>query len=126
VKHETARVLSIDDEPRFLDLLGGILCAADHLELVGEAGSGELGLELVEALHPDMVTLDVRMPGIGGIEAARLIRQTRPSAIVVLISATHPDELPAESRAVADAVLWKSELEPRLLDEIWMHRRHRP
>jgi two-component system, NarL family, nitrate/nitrite response regulator NarL len=120
----TARVLSVDDEPRFLDLLGGVVRATNHLELVGEAGSGELGVELAQALDPDIVMLDVRMPGLDGIEAAKKIKLARPSALVVLISTTHPSELSAESRGVADAVLWKSDLEPQMLDELWMHSRN--
>jgi DNA-binding NarL/FixJ family response regulator len=122
--YPTARVLSVDDEPRFLDLLGGVVRATDHLELVGEACSGELGVELAQALHPDIVMLDVRMPGLDGIEAAKKIKLSRPSALVVLISTTHPNELSAESRGVADAVVWKSELEPQMLDEIWMRSQH--
>jgi DNA-binding NarL/FixJ family response regulator len=115
-------VLSVDDQPSFLELLGEVLAATDHLEAMGQADSGELGVVLARALEPDMVMLDVRMPGLGGIEAARLIKADRPSVVIVLVSTTHPDELPPESGAVSDAVLWKNELEPRALDDIWLHR----
>ena len=71
-----------------------------------------------------MVLMDVRMPGIGGIAAARQINAYRPSTLMVLISTAHPDELRLEANDVcADAVIWKSELDPRLLDEIWLRHR---
>jgi hypothetical protein len=64
------------------------------------------------------------MPGLGCIEAARRIKDARPTVVVVLVSTTRPDELPPEGREIADEVLWKSDLAPRMLDEIWL--RHQP
>jgi CheY-like chemotaxis protein len=64
--------------------------------------------------------MDVRMPGLGGIEAARRIKMSNPATVIVLVSSTHPDELqPSLDRDLADAVLWKRELQPKRLDEIW-------
>ena len=123
MRQPIARVLAVDDQASFLKLLGRVLRATDHLEEVGEADSGQLGVELARALEPDMVMLDVRMPGLNGIEAARQIKEARPSVLVVLVSTTHPDELPPEGQALADAVLWKNELEPERLDEIWLSHR---
>jgi CheY-like chemotaxis protein len=68
--------------------------------------------------------MDVLMPGIGGIEAAEQIKAARPSTVIVLVSSTHPDDLPLQAAdRYADAVIWKSLLEPRLLDEIWLRQR---
>jgi two-component system, NarL family, invasion response regulator UvrY len=120
-----ARVLAVDDQHSFLAVLRDLLRRTDRLEWVGEADSGEMAIELAEQLKPDIVLLDVRMPGLGGIEAARRIKARYPSTLVVLISTVHPDELPLDlAYGGTDAVIWKSELEPRLLDEIWL--RHRP
>jgi len=116
-----ARVLAVDDQSAFLAVLRHVVGATGHLQIAGEALCGELAVEAARDLHPDMVLMDVRMPGIGGIRAAELIKSGRPATVVVLISTTHPDELPQHAvRGVADAVMWKSELEPRLLDEIWL------
>jgi DNA-binding NarL/FixJ family response regulator len=116
-----ARVLAVDDQSAFLVLLRQVVGATRHLQIVGEALCGELAVEAARDLHPDMVLMDVRMPGIGGVGAAELIKSGRPSTVVVLISTMHPDELPEHAvRGVADAVMWKSELEPSLLDEIWL------
>jgi hypothetical protein len=62
---------------------------------------------------------------MNGVEVAERVKEMRPSTLVVLISSTHPTELPHECHTVADAVLWKSELEPRILDEIWLRHKHR-
>lgn len=120
-----ARVLAVDDQLSFLAVLRDVLRRTDRLEWVGEAESGEMAVELAERLEPDVVLLDVRMPGLGGIEAARRIKARQPLTLVLLISTVHPDELPLEVRdgGIA-AVIWKSDLEPKLLDEIWL--RHHP
>ena len=119
-----ARVLAADDQPSFLGVLRDVLRRTERLELVGEADSGETAIELTRRLEPDVVLLDVRMPGLGGIEAARRIKSRYPSMLVILISTVHPDELPLEPReGVADAVIWKSELELKLLDETWLRHR---
>jgi DNA-binding NarL/FixJ family response regulator len=119
-----ARVLAADDSSTFLALLRDVIGATCHLEVVGDADCGESAVERSRELQPEMVLIDVRMPGIGGIEAAKRIKATDPSAVVVLISAAHPDELPREAHeGVADAIIWKSELDPELLDEVWLRYR---
>jgi DNA-binding NarL/FixJ family response regulator len=124
VKPLRARVLAVDDSGSFLALLHDVIGATRHLEVVGDADCGERAVERSRELQPEMVLIDVRMPGIGGIEAAKRIKATHPSALVVLISAAHPDELPREAReGVADAIIWKSELGPELLDEVWLRYR---
>ena len=91
-----ARVLAVDDQTQFLAVLRDLVCATRELEPVAEAHSGERAIEAVRETEPDMVLMDVWMPGIGGIAAAREIKAGRPSTLVVLISTTHPDELPLQ------------------------------
>lgn len=120
-----ARVLAADDQLAFLGVLRDVLRRTKRLELVAEADSGETAIELAQRLEPDVVLLDVRMPGLGGIETARRIKTCSPTTLVILISTVHPDELPLElCESGADAVIWKSTLEPKLLDGIWL--RYRP
>jgi DNA-binding NarL/FixJ family response regulator len=121
------RVLTVDDQPAFLAVVRELLAATDGLEAVAEAESGERAVELVQEIEPDMVLLDVWMPGINGVWAARQIKALRPSTIVVIVSITQPDELPAlvEYDVRADAVLWKRDLRPRLLDDIWSRTQRR-
>lgn len=118
-----ARVLAVDDRSPFREVLCRLVDAADGLELVGAADSGETAVSLVGQLRPDMVLMDVAMPGLGGIEACRTIKRTRPETVVVLVSATHPSELPLEVElSRADAVIWKPTLRPALLQELWTSR----
>jgi len=111
----------VDDHRAFLAAMRALLEASNVLEAVAEATSGEEAVELAQQAEPDMVLMDVLLPGIDGIEAARAIKARRPSTVVVLTSTMRPEELPVEAHdGVADAVIWKSDLEPRLLDDIWL------
>jgi DNA-binding NarL/FixJ family response regulator len=115
-------VLAVDDHACFRSVLRDVVGATSDLVVVGEADSGEAAVDLVDDLAPDLVLMDVRMPGMGGIAATRKIKERNPSTVVVLVSSTHPDLLRSE-QGLADEVLWKTQLRPKVLDEIW--RRHR-
>jgi two-component system, NarL family, invasion response regulator UvrY len=116
----SARVLAADDHQAFVAVIRQVVHAAEGLQLVGVASSGEEAVTIARELDPDMVLMDVTMDGIGGVVAAREIKARSPATLLVLISATHPDELSREAAASgADEVVWKSELRPGLLEEIW-------
>ena len=117
-----ACVIAVDDQPAFRVVLRHVVDATGELIVVGEADCGESAVELVLDREPDMVLMDVRMPGIGGIEAARRIKELRPSTIVVLVSTTHPETLQPGAASLADEVIWKNDLRPKILEDIW--RRH--
>ena len=123
-RRRRGRVLAVDDHALFLAVLREVIGATAELEEVGVARSGEGAIEAARELEPDMVLMDVWMPGLGGIAAARQIKACRPSTLMVLISTARPDEVPLEAEDVfADAVICKSELDPRLLDDIWLRYR---
>ena len=118
------RVLAVDDHALFLAALRDVVGATAELEVVGVAQSGEEAVQAAGELKPDMVLMDVRMPGLGGIAAARQIKACRPSTLMILISTTRPDELPLDAHGTfADAVICKTELDPRLLDDMWLRYR---
>jgi DNA-binding NarL/FixJ family response regulator len=97
-RQDVIRILIVDDHPITRDGLRSALGMYDEVEVVGEAGNGEEGVRAVADLEPDVVFMDVRMPGIGGIEATRRIRETRPDTKVILFTVD-------ESRAsIADAM----------------------
>ena len=119
------RVLAADDDAGFGAVVVQLIDAVPGLACLGVVGSGEAAVEKARELEPDLVLMDVVMPGIGGIGAARMIKDARSATVVVLISTTHPDDLPREaSECRADEIVWKAELRPALLEEIW--RRHQP
>jgi DNA-binding NarL/FixJ family response regulator len=107
-----------------LAVLSDVVRATQQLRVAGTAQCGERAVELARMLGPDMALIDVRMPGMGGTEAAKEIKASPLPTLVVLVSTSHPDELPAATRTSADALIWKSELQPMLLDEIWLRRGH--
>jgi DNA-binding NarL/FixJ family response regulator len=116
-------VVVADDQAGFRALIRRLLASTSCLELIGEADSGEAALELVRDLGPDIVLLDVRMPGRGGIESTRGIKAMRPETVVIIVSTTRPDHLSREAETCgADEVLWKADLRAPLLENIW--RRH--
>jgi DNA-binding NarL/FixJ family response regulator len=113
-------VLTVDDQDVFRRVAHDVIVATPGFQSVGEVGSGEEALEAVERLRPDLVLLDVRMPGIGGVEAARHITASHPETVVVLISIEdlevfHPD---AEACGAA-ALVRKQDFGPTLLRSIW-------
>jgi len=86
----TVRVLVVDDQLVFRDAARAVIDATAGFEWIGGARCGEEGVEEAERLRPDLVLMDVRMPGIGGVEAARQIASRGLRAIVVLVTAEPP------------------------------------
>jgi two-component system chemotaxis response regulator CheB len=82
------RVVIVDDSPFVRQALGRMLGAAGDIEVVGTAVDGQDGVEKVCALRPDVVTLDVKMPRLGGLEALRRIMTECPTAVLLLSSLT--------------------------------------
>ena len=80
------RVLLVDDESLVRRILKQILSAYQDLELVGEAANGEEAISAVEKLQPDVVVMDIRMPGYDGIAAVRAIRERYPRAKIIGLS----------------------------------------
>ncbi len=81
-----SRVLVVDDAMFMRHMIKGILTGMGH-EIVGEAADGVEACQKYEELHPDMVTLDLVMPNMGGLDALKEIRAKDPKAKVVVISA---------------------------------------
>jgi two-component system, NarL family, invasion response regulator UvrY len=113
-------VLVVDDQLVFRRVAREVIEATEDFIWVGEADSGERALELAPRLHPDLVILDVRMPGIGGLGAARGLRTTEPGAVVVLISIDDEADLPGDTPTCgAAAVVRKQDFGSGLLRRLW-------
>ena len=81
------RVLIADDEPLAAERLQLLLARADGAQLVGTASDGDSAINLTEALHPDLLLLDIAMPGLDGIAVARALAAQNPSPAVVFVTA---------------------------------------
>jgi DNA-binding NarL/FixJ family response regulator len=121
---DTVTVLAVDDQAIFLRTARSLIAATPGFEQVGEASSGHEALELAAQLHPDLVLLDVRMPGMDGPETARRLVAAEPGTMVVLISLEEVPELPSSVReAGTTAYVRKQELSTSTLRELWLTRR---
>jgi DNA-binding NarL/FixJ family response regulator len=85
-EHEPIRVLVVDDQQLFRRGLTMLLAVESGIEVVGEAGDGVEGTVLAETAAPDVVLLDVRMPKRSGIEACLAIKQSVPSAKIIMLT----------------------------------------
>jgi DNA-binding NarL/FixJ family response regulator len=111
----TVRVLVADDQEPFRRAAGAVVAVTAGFTLVGSASSGEEAVAMASKLSPDLVLLDVRMPGMGGIEAARRIH----APLTVLIS-TYPAT--GAARAAGSRLLRKEDFGPAALRALWQAR----
>jgi two-component system response regulator DegU len=86
------RVMIVDDNPRFREVLRSLLERDDQITVVSEADSGETIVELAEAYGPDVVLMDLSMPGVNGLEATLQLKQRLPGIEVVMLSSTDDDD----------------------------------
>ena len=82
------RVLVVDDSAFMRHALSRLLSEAGGIEIVGTAANGEQGLEMVRTVHPDVVTLDVEMPVLGGLGMLRKVMAEQPTRVIMLSSLT--------------------------------------
>lgn len=117
------RVLIVDDRPAFRRAARHVVELTDGFEVVGEAATGEESVEVARAWRPDIVLMDVRLPGIDGLEASRRIRGMDGSGggpVIVLVSTEEPADA-ADWAAACGAVAYvpKSEFESERLVTAW-------
>ena len=86
-KEKPLRVLIADDEPLAAERLQLLLARGEGAQLVGTASDGDSAINLTEALHPDVLLLDIAMPGLDGIGVARALAAQSPSPAVVFVTA---------------------------------------
>jgi DNA-binding NarL/FixJ family response regulator len=116
------RVLIADDSDAFRGALHDLVEATPGFVLVGEADSGEAAVIAAATAHPDLVLIDIRMPGIGGVDAAEQILAASPETTVVMITADGGGSIVDPNRfAIAD----KRTLGPMALIGLWDSARRR-
>jgi two-component system, NarL family, invasion response regulator UvrY len=113
------RVLTVDDQELFRGVARDVIDATPGFEAVGEAKSGEEAIEAVERLAPELVLLDVRMPGMDGIEVARCLSAKHPETVVVLISIEEGIDVPSAAQLDTVPLVRKQDFGPRLLRRLW-------
>jgi DNA-binding NarL/FixJ family response regulator len=94
---EAIRVGVVDDHRLFRDGLAALFGSLPDIELVGSAEDGPGAVVLAQTLHPDVLLMDLRMPGMNGVEATRRVRAAAPDVAVVMLTMVDDDESLAEA-----------------------------
>jgi DNA-binding NarL/FixJ family response regulator len=117
----SVRVLIVDDEPIFREAARMVVEMADGFEVAGEAESGDEAIILAERLRPDLVLMDVKMPGIDGIETTRRIRQLEDPPLVLVMSTHESGNYDEPARAAgAGGFIPKASLGMDVLEAAWV------
>jgi DNA-binding NarL/FixJ family response regulator len=113
------RVLIADHDEQFAASLATLLEADGRVEVIGIAATGEEVVQLAVWHDPDIVLMDVAMPGIDGVEATRLVRESRPRVCILMVSGTESEEVRDQARqAGAACLMHKSRVRDELVDAI--------
>jgi DNA-binding NarL/FixJ family response regulator len=117
----SVRVLIVDDQEPFRTAARMVVEATDGFEVVGEAETGEDSVEMARALEPDLVLMDVNLPGINGLDATREILGDRGGAVVVLLLSTYEEDeyAPRAAECGAAAYIPKAVFGPDRLESAW-------
>jgi DNA-binding NarL/FixJ family response regulator len=113
------RVLVADDEPLFVETVKALLAGDERVEVVGTASNGQDAVDLANALVPDLTLMDISMPVLDGIEAARRIRLEQPSATVLILTGSSiATDIDRARQAGVAGFLTKDRLGTQLVDAI--------
>ena len=113
------RILVVDDHDVFRRGLKSLLSESSLGDVCGEAENGEQAIEKVKALKPDLVVLDISMPVMNGLEAARRIRQMAPSTKILILTMHDSSQmLDTAKKAGADDLVVKSEASAKLVGAV--------
>jgi DNA-binding NarL/FixJ family response regulator len=121
--HERITLLIVDDIPQVRQELRQLLELSGLVQVAGEASSGEEAVRLAAELMPEVVIMDLEMPGIDGCAATRAIKSRQPSPLVVILSIhTGPEVIARALEAGADSFVAKGASFETLLDAIQASR----
>jgi DNA-binding NarL/FixJ family response regulator len=117
----TVRVLIVDDQEPFRLAARMVVDATDGFDVVGEAETGEGSVEMARELGPDLVLMDVNLPGINGLDATRQILAERSDSVIVLLLSTYEEEeyAPRAAECGAAAYIPKAVFGPDRLESAW-------
>jgi DNA-binding NarL/FixJ family response regulator len=113
------RVVVVDDHEPFRHAVAAVVGEIDGFVVVGSAGSGEQSIELMAQTRPDLILMDVNLPGITGIEATRQLT-AEPGAPVVVLLSTYDESEYDYRECGAAAYITKAAFSPDRLVDVWL------
>lgn len=117
---DDVRVLIVDDQAPFRRAARAVVTLTPGFDVVGEAETGEDAVAFVDREQPDLVLMDINMPGIDGCEASRQITRAHPGTVVLLVSTYDADDLPTDATSCGAAeYVHKEDLGPDVLEAAW-------
>lgn len=118
------RLLIVDDHPLFRAGLEQIMEYEDHISIVGQSDNGPRALEDMRRLDPDVVLLDVNLPGMNGLQVARQIKSERPGIAIIILTAYHDQEQVAHAISVGASSYCPKDIKPEMLISIIENVKH--
>ena len=113
------RVLVVDDQAPFRQAAKAVVSVTPGFEVVAEAASGEEAVHMAHLLAPDLVLMDVHLPGIDGLAACRAIVADHPATTVLLLSTYQEEDVPGDTRTCgALAYVSKDQFGPDVLEHL--------
>lgn len=121
---KTVSVLIVDDQHPFRDVARTVIGMTDGFAVAGEAVTGEEAVEMAAERRPDLVLMDINLPGINGIEACRRIKAANAATTIVLLSTYSETDLPADAQECgAIEYVHKEDFGPTLVQDVWERAR---
>jgi DNA-binding NarL/FixJ family response regulator len=116
---KTIRVLIADDHRLFAQALEAILAEDERIEIAGHARDGREAVELARTLEPDVILMDIAMPGMDGFQATRLITEEKPGACILMLTGSNSrTDVDRARKAGAAGYVTKDRIAAELIDAI--------
>ena len=120
------KVLIVDDQKAFRVAAREVVNVTQGFEVVGEAETGDDSILAARRLHPDLVLMDVNLPGIDGLEASRRIKAEQPEVVVLLLSTYDREDFATRiAGSGASAFIAKASFGPHSLSDVWLKSSNR-
>lgn len=115
---DRTRVVIVDDHPIFRHGVRYTLEASGEFEVVGEAADGQRAIQMAEALNPDVMLVDINLPGLNGLEVARVVRRRLPQTALIILTVYEDDEQLFNAIKVGAAAYSPKDISPEQLLQI--------